>query len=204
MAEAEKSKDRERSRSPIDEESSSEDDSDSSMTTSDGELEGDVESMDDTETGRKADGKDSEKKVRPFRSSRSSRAGAASKERGSQNSRDLARERQQRLLNLLFPPWMRLGASRWAGAGGIASHTSRSVKRKREEGGSDEEGEGGEKSEPVFERKFFWTCNKDTGFPHRVNHAVAGHRCEMCIHVCVCIIIMYESKTHDVHNLLSI
>lgn len=183
MAEAEKSKDKERSRSPIDEESNSERDSDSSMTTSDGELEGDVESMDDSETGRKAD---SEKKPRPFRSARSSRAAAANRERGNQgqNNQDLARARQQRLLNLLLPPWMRLGASRWANAGGIASHTSRSsgaVKRKREEGDGDDdeeeeegEGEGGEKREP--ERKFFWTCSKDTGFPHRVNHAVAGHR----------------------------
>ena len=178
MAEAEKSKDRERSRSPIDEESNSED-SDSSMTTSDGELEGDVESMDDSETlGRKSD---AEKKPRPFRSVRSSRGASSSRERGSQekSSQELARERQQRLLNLLLPPWMRLGASRWAGAGGIASHTSRSrpsgaVRRKREEGESDEE--EGEKSEAVFERKVFWTCSKDTGFPHRVNHAVAGYK----------------------------
>ena len=55
------------------------------------------------------------------------------------------------------------------------------MKRKREERASDEEdeeeeGEGEEKSEAVFERKFFWTCSKDTGFLHRVNHAVAGHR----------------------------
>lgn len=178
MAEAEKSKDRERSRSPIDEESHSENDSDSSMTTSDSELEGDVESMDDTETGRKADGKDSEKKSRAFRSARSSRAGA-SRERGAQSNQNLARER---LLNLLLPPWMRLGASRWP-AGGIASHTSRSMKRKREEGESDEEDEGGEKSETMFERKFFWTCNKESGFPHRVNHAVAGHRCGICVHI---------------------
>ena len=140
MAEAEKSKDRERSRSPIDEESNSED-SDSSMTTSDGELEGDVESMDDSETHRELSRKsDAEKKPRPFRSARSSRGASSSRERGSQekSSQELARERQQRLLNLLLPPWMRLGASRWAGAGGIASHTSRSrpsgaVKRKREE-----------------------------------------------------------------------
>ena len=177
MAEAEKSKDKERSRSPIDEESNPEEDSDSSMTTSDDEMEGDVESMDDSETGRKAD---SEKKPRPFRSARSSRA-VANRERGNISNQDLARERQQRLLSLLLPPWMRLGASRWA-AGGIASHTSRSVKRKREEGASDEEGEDAEKSELIFERKFFWTCNKETGFPHRVNHAVAGHRYE-CVHV---------------------
>ena len=190
MAEAEQSKDRERSRSPIADESNAED-TDSSMTTSDGELEGDVESMDDSEAaGRKqADGKDPEKKPRFFRSVRSSRGAPASRERGEQiqnrSNEEIARERQQRLLNLLLPPWMRLGASRWA-AGGIASHTSRSsggvaVKRKREERASDEEdeeeeGEGEEKSESVFERKFFWTCSNDTGFPHRVNHAVAGHR----------------------------
>lgn len=182
MAEAEKSKDKERSRSPIDEEWNLEEDSDSSMTTSDDELEGDVESMDDSEAGRKADGKDSEKKPRPFRSARSSRA-VANRERESKSSQDLARERQQRLLSLLLPPWMRLGASRWA-AGGIASHTSRSsgaVKRKREEGASDEEEEDAQKSESMFERKFFWTCNQETGFPHRVNHAVAGHRYE-CVH----------------------
>ena len=188
MAEAEQSKDRERSRSPIADESNAED-TDSSMTTSDGEFEGDVESMDDSEAaGRKqVDGKDPEKKIRLFRSGRSSRGTAASRERGEQNqnrsNEEIARERQQRLLNLLLPPWMRLGASRWA-AGGIASHTSRSsgggaVKRRREERASDEEDkeeEGEEKSESVFERKFFWTCSKDTGFPHRVNHAVAGHR----------------------------
>jgi hypothetical protein len=199
MADAEQSKDRERSRSPIAEESNPED-TDSSMTTSDGELEGEVESMDDSEAGRKADGKDPEKKPRPFRIARSSRGVAANRERGDQNrsNEDIARERQQRLLNLLLPPWMRLGASRWA-AGGIASHTSRSsgsgaVKRiKREAGASDEEEEEeeeeGEKSKAVFERKFFWTCSKDTGFPHRVNHAVAGHRSGcmyMYMYMCEC------------------
>ena len=49
------------------------------------------------------------------------------------------------------------------------------MKRKREERPSDEEDEE-EEGEGEEKRKFFWTCSNDTGFPHRVNHAVAGHR----------------------------
>ena len=32
-----------------------------------------------------------------------------------------------------------------------------------------------EKKEENFERRFFWSCYKDSGFPHRVNHAVASY-----------------------------
>ena len=185
MAEAEKNKDVERSRSPLEVESNSDEDSDSSMTISEGELgvDGDVESMNNADRGNVAGGDDDEKdsvrNPRPFRNARAGRG--AGRERN-QNNQELLHERQRRLLNLLLPPWMRLGASRWGAAGGIASHTSRSssggaLKRKREEDASDEgEEEREEKSESVFERRFFWTCSKDSGFPHRVNHAVAGYR----------------------------
>lgn len=31
------------------------------------------------------------------------------------------------------------------------------------------------KDEDYCERRFFWSCYKDSGFPHRVNHAVASY-----------------------------
>ena len=174
MAEQEKPKrkSREISSSPSrEEDSSSESDSESSMSTSDGELEVDIDLEPVVEApgagGEQGDEKDSNKKPRSSKGARSRR------EREELRSQ----ERQQRLLNFLLPPWMRIGANRWAG--GIASHTSRScggpgsVKRRRE----DIDNEEASSSEPVFERKFFWSCNKESGFPHRVNHAVAGQRC---------------------------
>ena len=178
MAEQEKPKRKIRELSPSpsqEEDSSSESDSESSMTTSDEEVdvEIDLEPMDETSVagGEQGDEKDSDKK------SRSGRGARLRREREELSNR----ERQQRLLNFLLPPWMRIGANRWAA--GIASHTSRSsvgpggVKRRREDN-SDEEAAS---KEPVFERKFFWSCNKESGFPHRVNHAVAGQRCLIII-----------------------
>lgn len=33
-----------------------------------------------------------------------------------------------------------------------------------------------------YARKLYWTCVEDSGFPNRVNHAVAAHRC-VCIYI---------------------
>lgn len=196
MAEQEKPKRKSRELSPSssqEEESSSESDSESSTTTSDGELEVDIdiEPMEETLVAgsEQGDEKDSDKKSRSGRGARSRR----------EHEQLSNRERQQRFLNFLLPPWMRIGANRWAA--GIASHTSRSsgvpggVKRRREDN-SDEEAES---KEPVFERKLFWSCNKESGFPHRVNHAVAGQRCSMINYVIMHLslyVLTYHSARH--------
>lgn len=171
------------SSSSDDEETLSEGDFDSSMTTSESEQDVDVHmevSGENEDGGGAADsssstGSSPSKKGGKKKGEKKARAGRAS--RGRRERQEMSnRERQQRLLSLLLPPWIRM-ANRWAG--GIASHTSRSgdgpsaIKRRREDGDSHKETEN---KDTVYERKFFWSCNKDSGFPNRVNHAVAGQR----------------------------
>ena len=40
----------------------------------------------------------------------------------------------------------------------------------------EEEEERSEEDPQIYERQFFWTCYRESGFPNRVNHAVASHR----------------------------
>ena len=40
----------------------------------------------------------------------------------------------------------------------------------------EEEEERSEEDPQIYERQFFWTCYRESGFPNRVNHAVAAHR----------------------------
>ena len=62
-----------------------------------------------------------------------------------------------------------------------ARSRARARRRRRRDhlSSSSEEEEDDERSEEdpqIYERQFFWTCYRESGFPNRVNHAVASHR----------------------------
>ena len=40
-----------------------------------------------------------------------------------------------------------------------------------------------------YQRRMYWTCIQDSGFPNRVNHAVAAHRCGVSVRVYVSVCI---------------
>ena len=77
--------------------------------------------------------------------------------------------------------WYKMAAE--GAARGRAQGRSRARARRRRRrdhlSSSSEEEEEEERSEEdpqIYERQFFWTCYRESGFPNRVNHAVASHR----------------------------
>ena len=58
---------------------------------------------------------------------------------------------------------------------GSSRSRARNRRRKRHQSSSSSEEEEEIDTDPQYERRFFWTCCRDSGFPNRVNHAVAAH-----------------------------
>ena len=58
---------------------------------------------------------------------------------------------------------------------GSSRSRARTRRRRRHQSSSSSEEEGEIDTDSQYERRFFWTCCRDSGFPNRVNHAVAAH-----------------------------
>ena len=70
------------------------------------------------------------------------------------------------ILVILYDTMKRTRQSKGQGQGGSKSASKANVKASN--------AVVPEKKDEDCERRFFWSCYKDSGFPHRVNHAVAS------------------------------